>query len=111
MFYVLFSVDVTNCMFLKVKPVSAKLNEIYVEAEELIKARQQTVSEDDVLAGLREAMNLLFTNGSRPDSGFSEVDYRSEVNTPEPGGEDGSASYMRKGGGGGRPVYYNENNR
>ena len=87
------------------------MNQIYAEEKEIIKAWQHTVSEDDVLAGLWEAMTLLFTTGSRPDSGFSESDYRSEVNTPEPSIEDGLVRYMREDVGGGRPLYYNENMR
>lgn len=77
-----------------------------------MKARHQTVTENDVLSGLREAMQLLFsTPGIRPDSGFCETDYRSEVETPEPGTDDVFSRSTREDASGDPPVYYNENVR
>ena len=62
-----------------------KLYQLYNEAEEVLRERQDGVSADDVLNGLRDAMVFLFKpDDSRPDSGFEDRHGRFDLDTPEP---------------------------
>ena len=63
------------------------LYQLYNETKEVLRERQDDVSADDVLKGLRDAMVFLFKpDDSRPDSGFEDRHGRFDVDTPEPGG-------------------------
>ena len=63
------------------------LYQLYVETEEVLRERQDDVSSDDVLKGLRDAMVFLFKqDDGRPDSGFEDHYGRFDVDTPEPAG-------------------------
>ena len=64
-----------------------KLYQLYNETEEVLRERQDGVSADDVLKGLRDAMVFLFKpDDSRPDSGFEDRHGWFDLDTPEPEG-------------------------
>jgi len=67
--------------------VDYMLYQLYNETEEVLRERQEDVSSDDVLKGLRDAMVFLFKqDDNRPDSGFEDCHGRFDVDTPEPAG-------------------------
>ena len=63
------------------------LYQLYNETEEVLRERQDDVSSDDVMKGLRDAMVFLFQqDDGRPDSGFEDRHGRFDADTPEPAG-------------------------
>ena len=85
-----------------------ELYRLYDEIQDLMRS----VQKEDVVTGLRQAMNQLFSHdGERPDSGFEDSASRSELCTPDPGSERICETNVTEEGDGRPPVYYNDLDR
>ena len=85
-----------------------QLHEIYSEIEQLLSQQQQDVRNNDIIGSLREALAYLYpAKDIRPDSGFEDRYFRSEVYTPDGGrgtiAESEAAEDVKI-----PPLYYNE---
>ena len=89
--------------------MSDELAQIYADIEELLKQRQTDVHVDEVLENIRSAVaTVTKLDASRPDSGFEELENRSEVGTPLPTDVKVDNDDMLAGGRVEPHLYYNE---
>ena len=60
------------------------MTKIYAEIEELMRHERKEGREQEMLHNLRKALEMLaIVDGGRPDSGFDDQTFRSEVSTPD----------------------------